>query len=169
MNIDVLNKLVENIIIPRFPWISDYSWEVHMDSGIDYYHLLLFAEDIGNINREDFRKVDFDARNLFLMLTPEPNERFYRAKITELKKTMEEQIKKTLSTLMPMSFPEIVDVHVKTHGYNEKFYEIMYFMDKNQWEKNGSRIKKLIEDTNSIFRMLNISNDDDWSVGIIFA
>ena len=81
MNKEILNKVTEKLIKPKYPWIEEFEWVAWDDmNSMVNYRLEIKAPSIWKKGiRKKIRyktEVEEDMRSLFKMLGPEPNEVF---------------------------------------------------------------------------------------------
>jgi hypothetical protein len=77
-----LYQIVERLILPRFPWITDFVWSTHYHDGITYWTLEItpskeFVDSEVFMDRHEVA-VEDEMKSLFSMMGPEPNQMFDR-------------------------------------------------------------------------------------------
>ena len=85
MSIKNLYQIVKRLILPKFPWITDFVWSSFYLDGITYWTLEItpskeFEESEVFMDGHEVA-VEDEMKSLFSMMGPEPNQKFDRVNI----------------------------------------------------------------------------------------
>lgn len=71
METRVLYKLIEKIIVPKYPWIKDFKWTTRFYAGTQYYGLEVYVDPESYSTAEDMeRELHKDVITLFRSVGP---------------------------------------------------------------------------------------------------
>jgi len=77
MNKNSLHKIISSFVIPKYPWIEEFSIQVYLDSPIEKYAVYYFVnpEDDGTFTvTSEMEEAEKFTKNLFSMLGPNTNQ-----------------------------------------------------------------------------------------------
>ena len=71
METRVLYKLIDKVIIPKYPWIKEFNWTTRFYGGIQYYGLEIYVDPENYSIAEDMeRELEKDVITLFRSVGP---------------------------------------------------------------------------------------------------
>lgn len=85
METRVLYRLIEKIIIPKYPWIKEFFWNTGYHENLQYWGLDIYVdpETYSKLTGEVERNLKSDVSSLFKSLGPPPNNQFDTVTIYE--------------------------------------------------------------------------------------
>ena len=74
--VNVLNRVVSKVIVPRYPWIKDFVWKSKNIGDATFYDLKLIVDDDFYFDYPTYDKLYDDIRTLFKMVEHRENQFF---------------------------------------------------------------------------------------------
>lgn len=71
METKVLYKLIEKVIIPKYPWIKDFKWVTRFYAGTQYFGLEIYVDPgFYGLAADMESKIEKDVQSLFRAVGP---------------------------------------------------------------------------------------------------
>lgn len=160
-----LEKLINRIILKKYPWVSDFAITITKTGKHNFYKIRYYIDN-DLYNEDDKNKIyaiTSDSKNLFDVLGPDRYDLFNGVSFFNNKGLkMEESLKKLIEKSILPKYDWIKDFNVTgIEDGAQNLYSVRYYVDDDLYnEDDRNEINRIKSETKNLYNSLGPSEYD---------